>query len=85
VGALGVGIYLVGTDGNCKTNPGPGVTCPDVYNNAVPGYLALGGGAVLTGLSVYLFFKSSGSSSSARSAYVLPTNGGAFAGYSARF
>ncbi len=84
VGALGVGGYLLSQDGDCKTSPPAGVTCPDVYNNAVPGYLAVGAGAVLTGLSVYLFVRG-GSSSKARTAYVIPTSGGALAGYAARF
>ena len=81
--ALGVGGYLVATDGNCKTQPPAGVTCADVYNNAVPGYLALGGGAVLAGISVYLFV--TGGSSKPRTAYVVPTSGGAMAAFSMQF
>jgi len=81
--ALGAGGYLLATDGDCKTQPPAGVTCPDVYNNAVPGYLAVGGGAVLAGLSVYLFVRGGGSSS--RTAYVVPTAGGAYAALSLRF
>ena len=42
------------------------------------------GGVVLTGLSIYLFARGGGSSKS-RTAYVVPTDRGAFAGFSARF
>ncbi len=81
--ALGIGGYLVATDGDCKTTPPAGVTCADVYNNAVPGYLSLGGGAVLAGISVYLFV--TGGSRAPRTAYVVPTRGGAMAAFSMRF
>lgn len=82
--ALGAGAYLLSQDGDCKTTPPPGVTCPDVYNNAVPGYLAVGGGAVLTGLSIYLFVRAGGSAK-AQTAYMIPTTGGAMAGFARRF
>lgn len=84
VGALGAGAFLLSQDGDCKTTPPAGVTCPDVYNNAVPGYLAVGGGAVLTGLSIYLFVRAGGSGK-AQTAYLVPTSGGAVAGFAARF
>jgi hypothetical protein len=84
LGALGIGAYLLSKDGDCKTTPPTGVTCPDVYSTAVPGYLAVGGGAVITGLSIYLFVRGGGSSN-AKTAYMVPTNGGALAGFSARF
>ena len=82
--ALGAGAYLLSQDGDCKTTPPPGVTCPDVYNNAVPGYLAVGGGAVLTGLSIYLFVRAGGSAK-AQTAYMIPTTSGAMAGFARRF
>lgn len=84
VGALAVGAYLLSKDGDCRTTPPAGVTCPDVYNNAVPGYLAVGGGAVLTGLSIYLFVRGGGNAK-AQTAYMIPTSGGAVAGFAARF
>ncbi len=84
VGALVVGGYLLSLDGDCKTTPPTGVTCPDVYSTAVPGYLAVGVGAAFTGLSVFLFVRGGGSSK-AKTAYLVPTNGGALAGFSARF
>ncbi len=81
--ALGAGGYLLATDGDCKTEPPPGVTCADVYNNAGPGYAAVGAGAVLAGITVYLIVKSGGSKS--RTAFVAPTSGGAMASFSMRF
>jgi len=57
---LGFGTYLVATDGDCKTTPPAGVTCADVYNNAVPGYLSLGGGVAFAALTVYLVVRGSG-------------------------
>ncbi|MBA2544705.1 MAG: hypothetical protein H0V17_33990 [Deltaproteobacteria bacterium] len=83
LGALGVGGYLIATDGDCKTDPPAGVVCPDVYNNAAPGYAALAGGVVLAGVTVYLFVR--GGSTRAKTAFVVPTNGGAVATFVGRF
>ena len=66
-----------------SAEPPPGVTCADVYNNAAPGYAAIGAGAVLAGVTVYLIVKRGGSKS--RTAFVTPTSGGAMASFSMRF
>jgi hypothetical protein len=83
LGALGTGGVLLSLDGGCQTEPPAGVVCADVYNTAVPAYLTLGGGAVLAGVTVYLFVR--GGSKRTKSAFVVPTNGGAFATFGGRF
>jgi hypothetical protein len=50
----------------------------------VPGYLSLGGGAALAGLTVYLIV-TGGRSKPSRTAFVTPTSGGAMASFSMRF
>ncbi len=84
--ALGAGAVLLELDGSCRTDQAPGVVCPDLYNTATPGYLALGGGAVLAGVTIYLFVHSSGGGDHPSStAFVVPARGGAVAGYTMRF
>lgn len=84
IAALGAGAYLLSKDGDCKITPQPGVTCPDVYNNAAPGYAALSAGVVFAGITVFLIVRGGGNDK-ARTAYVVPTSDGAMAGFSGRF
>jgi hypothetical protein len=56
--------------------------CDDVWATATPGYVALGGGAALTAVSVYLFAKRRDSS---RTAFIAPRGDGVFAGITGRF
>ncbi len=55
VGGLVTGGVLVALDGTCSKDPPAGQPCNDLYATATPGYAALGAGAVLTGISIYLF------------------------------
>lgn len=55
VGGLVAGGILVALDGNCSMDPPQGQPCNDLYATATPGYVALGAGAVFTGISIYLF------------------------------
>ncbi len=54
-GGLITGAILVGLDGRCSKQPAAGQPCNDLYSTATPGYIALGAGAVFTGISIYLF------------------------------
>ncbi len=78
---LATGAVLVGLDGRCSKQPPPGQQCNDLYSTAVPGYLALGAGAVVTGIAVYLF----ATHESGHVATVTPTQGGAVASYMVRW
>ena len=80
VAALGTGAYLAHLDGSCKQTPMPGRPCNDVYSIAPIDYIMLGGGAVLAGIAVYMF--ATDRVPAARTAYVVPTAGGALAGFS---
>jgi hypothetical protein len=85
VGAAAIGtglVLLLHYDGKCSV---PGMSpCASSYHTAVPGWLSIGGGAVLAGLSAYLFIRGDGSSRK-RTAFVVPASGGAIAGYAATF
>ncbi len=86
VGALATGGVLVAIDGSCAVAQVPTHPCIDLRATAAPGYAALAGGAVITGLSVYLFVHGHGDSEApARTAFVTPTHGGVLAGLSTRF
>jgi len=83
IGGLGAGAVLLAYDGRCKdgsTDP----NCPDVYNNAGPGFAALGAGAVFAGLTIYLFVTRNPDAPSS-TAYIVPTGDGAVAGFTTRF
>ncbi len=82
--ALGVGGYLLYEDGRCKGTPPVGRPCNDVYSNSPGDYLVLGAGVVLGGVAAYLF-ATDRKEPPARSAFVVPTSGGALAGFAARF
>lgn len=77
--ALGIGGYLLSVDGDCADDP-----CSYQRDTQVSGWATVGGGAVLAGVTVYLFIRGSGDSST-KSAFVIPARGGAYAGYALRF
>jgi len=79
LGALGVGAYLLSVDGDCTDD-----ACTYQRETSISGWATIGGGAVLAGVTVYLFLRGSGESQT-RSAYVVPTSGGAYAGYALQF
>jgi len=84
VGALGAGIYLAVEDGKCQTAPQPGHPCNNVYAYSPFQYVSLAGGAVLAAATVYLF-ATMAHEQDGRSAYIVPTQGGAVAGYAFRW
>ena len=60
--------------------------CPDVYDNTVPGLIAIGAGAVLAGVTIYLIVNTGEKEAPPqRNAYVVPTSGGAVAGFTMQF
>lgn len=77
--ALVTGGVLVGLDGRCAKTPPTGQQCNDLYDTGTPGYITLGGGAVLAGISIYLF------ATHDKAPYVAPTQGGAVVGFATRF
>jgi hypothetical protein len=85
IAGLGTGGVLVGLNGHCS-NPSkmPGFPCPSEYQTGGPGYVTLGAGAVLAGITVYLWVTGE-PKAPAKTAYVAPTNGGAIAGFTAQF
>jgi len=79
---LGVGVTLVALDGKCSTPAPMGMQCNDLYSTATPGFVSLGAGAVLAGISIYLFATQESASHKNGVSFVAPTRGGAVAGYS---
>ena len=85
VGALAAGGALLYLDGNCKDGSDD-PNCPDVYDNAAPGWVSVGAGAVLVGITAYLIVtRPDDKEERASAAFVVPTDGGAVAGYTTRF
>lgn len=80
---IGAGVALVALDGKCQGGEPVTPPCMELYKTATPGYVALGGGAVLAAVTVYLFVTQD--RAPARTAYVVPTSGGAVAGFAMRF
>ncbi len=79
--ALGVGAYLLSVDGDCDD-----AACTYQRETSVPGWATIGGGAALAGISVYLFIRGSGESSSQRSTtFVVPAHNGAYVSYALVF
>lgn len=79
---LGTGGALLVLDGTCpggSTDP----NCPNLYNTAAPGWIAVGGGAVLAAVTVYLIVTRPRQAAS--TAFVVPTGDGAMAGFATRF
>ena len=81
VGALAAGGVLLALDGRCKQTPDPGRPCNDVYANSPGQWIGLGAGAVLAGLTIYLF--ATQPSAPLRSAYVAPAPSGGVVGFAA--
>lgn len=84
VGALGTGGYFLKIDGDCAD-----AQCREFLDRKTPAYAALAGGAAIAGVAVVLWVVSSGGddddSEPRRAGFVVPTSGGAIAGYSLRF
>lgn len=77
LGAMGAGAYLLSVDGDCTDD-----ACTYNRETSISGWLTLSSGIVLTGVSVYLFVRGAdGDSPPDRGAFVVPTSGGAVAGY----
>ncbi len=77
---LVTGGALVGFDGRCSNEPPAGQPCNDLYATATPGFIALGGGALFAGISIYLFATTRGTGP-----VVAPTAGGATVGFATRW
>ncbi len=85
VGALGGSTTLFVFNGRCsKPPPQPRQACPTQYDTLAPALGLLGGGVVLAALTAYLWM-SEAPGEPARTAYVVPTAGGALAGFAATF
>ena len=84
VAAVGTGVALVALDGHCSAPMVAGRPCNELYSTKTPGFIALGSGAVLAGVSIWLFV-TSGGHGPAHTAYLVPTDGGAMAGYAGHF
>ncbi|HEY4056508.1 MAG TPA: tetratricopeptide repeat protein [Kofleriaceae bacterium] len=82
-GGIGVGIYYLHKDGTCPDGSNS-ENCPNVYNTKTPAIVALSAGGVFAALTIYLIIDRP-SSSSTKQAFMVPTNGGAMAGYSFAF
>jgi hypothetical protein len=74
VGGLVAGGVLLHYDGKCSQAVG----CGNVYNTAAPGWIAIGGGAALAIVTIYLAVHGHGT-------YVAPVSGGATVGYASTF
>ncbi len=86
VAGLGAGAVLLALDGRCPSDPQAGQPCPDVYATATPGFIALGAGALFTGIAVYLFATHpSEPSKAAVTPTVTPAPGGATVGLFSRW
>jgi hypothetical protein len=84
IAGLATGGILLAFDGRCSQDLPPGTTCTDVYSTTTPALLALGGGAALAAVSVYLFVTAD-RPPPARAAFVAPGRGGALVGITGRF
>lgn len=84
-GVLGVGGYLIAIDGTCPSTPPQGQVCADLYQHTGAAIGTLAGGAALAGLAIYMFVTDKPAASSGGTAFVMPTQGGAYAGYSLTF
>ena len=80
---LGIGGYLAYLDGRCQDTPMPGRSCANVYSTSPPDYIALGAGAALAGVAIYLF--ATGDGHPAHTAFVAPASRGALVGLSGSF
>lgn len=81
---LGLGAVFLYYDGK-GTCPAHDSTCGDVYQLKPQGFVSIGAGAALAGVTIYLFVRERGEAKKTRSAFVLPTRGGAVASYAFSF
>jgi hypothetical protein len=79
VGGIGAGVAFLAIDGGCKDTPPPGQQCRKFYEFSAAAYGSLAGGAVMAGLSIYLF------ATYHKTPVVQPTQGGATIGFATRF
>lgn len=79
LGSLAAGTVLSVYDGRCTETPSVGQPCRYFHDFQPGGYAALAGGAVLAGISIYLF------ATHDRGPVVAPTQGGATIGFATRF
>lgn len=86
LGAVGGGVALLALDGTCPDGS-KDPNCPNLYSTATPGWVLVGGGAVLAGLTVYLFLTQPAKPERAtRQVYLAPApGGGALAGFTTTF
>lgn len=73
VGAIATGAVLLHYNGKCQDT-----ACANVYDFGAPGWIAIGGGAVLAAVTVYLVVHG-------HHATVAPTSGGAVVGWATAF
>ena len=79
LGGIGAGVTLSVLDGRCTETPPAGQPCRYFHNFQPWGYVSLAGGAVLAGISIYLF------ATHDSAPVVAPTQGGATVGFATRF
>jgi hypothetical protein len=84
VAALGTGITLVALDGGCSLMPTGGRPCNDFYQTKTPGWIVVGGGALLAGTTIFLFATEHGNGTT-RAAAIAPARGGALVSISGTF
>jgi hypothetical protein len=81
---LGLGAVFLYYDGQ-GTCPSGDSTCGDVYQLKPQGFISIGAGAALAGVTIYLFVRERGQTRKTSSAFVMPTRGGAVASYAFSF
>ena len=82
LGAAGAAVYFFSIDGDC-TDGSNSPTCAKFLERSPHAFVSIGAGAVLAGITVYLIVTRP--SSPDKTAYIVPTSGGAVAGLSVRF
>ncbi len=83
--AIGGSIYGIATDGNCIGAPLANGMCKNYYQNLWWGIPLGAVGVGLAVTSIYLFKTAKTAEAPQRSAFIVPTHGGAMVGYSLRF
>ncbi|MGN6103894.1 MAG: hypothetical protein ACTHU0_02210 [Kofleriaceae bacterium] len=84
IAAFGASAIYFYYDGKCTTEKVPNLPCPENYNMLPYAIAWLGGGVAMSAVTGYLLLRSDGTPAR-RTAFIVPTDGGAFAGYAARF
>ncbi|HET9622646.1 MAG TPA: hypothetical protein VFP84_14840 [Kofleriaceae bacterium] len=86
VAAIGAGTALVVLNGQCSATKSPvNGQCPRQYQTLGAGLGVLAGGAVLAGITTYLWLTEPRAKPATKAAFVAPTSGGALAGFAATF